>query len=312
MSESQLPTPFDEVYQKFVTIQNAFKSGLIDAEKFQSELEQLEFKDHIGDLWRLSKDGQWYWHNGIEWARREPTASLVVPEEISQSTSVPLQTEEKSKRKISWLLIVIPIGVVIIGIGLLTVLYFTGVFDSFVKPGNQALQQTDQAETPIVQSTPVTQEESSTVQPTTIPLTPITLSEDQQLILDDFGWPDAFTIMEIDDADNNSQRVETWSYYDYQTSLTFSEGVFLYDEVEEQLSGEILQTTFHPNDFPLGISMGQIGELLPDLTLVPIENVDYLLEGLDIYFGESIVLGFYNNRLFLIDAWADLLEGAEP
>jgi len=312
MSESQLPPPFGEVYQKFITIQNAFKSGLIDAEKFQSELEQLEFKDQIGDLWRLSKDGQWYWHNGIEWTRREPTASLVVPEEISQSTSVPLQTEEKSKRKISWLLIVIPIGVVVLGVGLLAILYFMGVFESFINPNNHALQQTSQEDTPDPQSTQDLLEEPSSDQPTDIPLTAITLSDDQQLILDDFGWPDAFTIMEMDDADGNPQRVETWSYYGYQTSLTFSEGVFMYDEVDEQMSGEILPTTFQPNDFPLGISMDQIGELLPDLTLVPIENVDYLLEGLDIYFGESFVLGFYNNRLFLIDAWADLLEGAEP
>jgi hypothetical protein len=312
MSESQLPPPFDEIYQKFITIQNAFKSGLIDAHTLQSELEKLEFEDQNEDSWRLSKDGQWYWHNGIEWIRREPISSLAVPDGIYQTAPESLQPAVKTKRKVSWPLIVIPIVVIILCAGVMAVLYVTGVFDPFTKSINNDSQLTSQEDTPDANLTPGVQEDSATAQPTIVPLTAITLSEDQQLILDDFGWPDAFMIMEMDDAEGNPQRVETWSYYEYQTSLTFSEGVFMYDEVEAQLSGEIFPTELRPNEFPLGISMDQLDELLPDVPLVPIENIDYFLEGLDIFLGESFVLGFYENRLFLIDTWAGLPEGAEP
>jgi hypothetical protein len=312
MSQSQLPPPFDEIYQKFITIQNAFKSGLIDAHTLQSELEKLEFKDQSEDSWRLSKDGQWYWHNGIEWIRREPISSLAVPEGSAQIEPEPLQPGVKQNRKVPWLLIVVPIVVAVLCIVLLAILYVTGVFDPFTKSINNDSQLTSQEGTPDANLTPGVQEDSATAQPTFVPLTDITLSEDQQLILDDFGWPDAFMIMEMDDAEGNPQRVETWSYYEYQTSLTFSDGVFMYDEVEAQLSGEIFPTELRPNEFPLGISMDQLDELLPDVLLVPIENIDYFLEGLDIYFGESFVLGFYENRLFLIDAWAALPEGAGP
>ena len=86
----------------------------------------------------------------------------------------------------------------------------------------------------------------------------------------------------------------------------------MYDEVEAQLSGEVFPTDLRPNDFPLDISMEQIDQLLPDVPLAPIENLDYLLEGLDIYLGESFVLGFYDDRLFFIDAWAGLPGGVEP
>lgn len=37
----------------------------------------------------------------------------------------------------------------------------------------------------------------------------VTLSEQQQLILDEFGWPDSFMIMEIDDKEGNRVRFET-------------------------------------------------------------------------------------------------------
>jgi hypothetical protein len=312
MSQSQLPPPFDEVYQKYIAIQNAFKSDLIDAETRQSELEKLEFKDQDEDSWRLSKDGQWYWHNGIEWIRRDPISSPAVPEGTALKTPEPLQAGVKQKRKVPLLWILVPIVVAVLCIVLLAIFYVTGIFNPFSKSINNDSQLTSQEGTSDVNSTPGVQEDSATAQPTTVLLTTTTLSEDQQMILDDFGWPDAFMIMEMDDADGNPQRVETWSYYEYQTSLTFSEGVFLYDEVEAQLSGEIFPTEFYPTDFPLGISMDQLDELLPDVPLVPIENIDYFLEGLDIYLSESFVLGFYENRLFLIDAWAGLPGGAEP
>lgn len=66
-----------------------------------------------------------------------------------------------------------------------------------------------------------------------------------------------------------------------------------------------------PVQFMLGASLAQVEAVLVDFPLVSIESSDSVWEGLELYAGEQLLLGFQHNRLFYVDAIAYVPEGGE-
>jgi hypothetical protein len=137
------------------------------------------------------------------------------------------------------------------------------------------------------------------------------LSEQQQMIVDQFDLPDTFIIMEIDDPQGNHVRLETWVYCQGKTSYTFIDGIFESDGEAITLPDDYFPTPYHPIQFPLGASPDQIQSLLTHVTLVPFENSEMLQEGIRLYISEQLILGFQEDRLFYVDAMAFVPDGDE-
>lgn len=137
------------------------------------------------------------------------------------------------------------------------------------------------------------------------------LSEQQQIVYEEFDWPDSFMIMEVDDIEGRQVRLETWDYYGGKTSFTFSDGEFLVDGETETLPLGFLPTPFRPDMFILGSSFEEIQTLLAFYPLIPSSSSPALQEGVEIYAGQQLILGFLNDRLFYVDAMAFVPEGIE-
>jgi len=263
-------------------------------------------QDHTGDSWWLGgKVGQWHWHDGQEWVPRDPPFTDTSPEVPTPPPKTP-----SGKRKIPWPLIVIPVALVLTCL-FIVVLYFTGVFD---KLSEIVLGIPTPTETTLA-----TEEEpglvdqliTPTSEPTPITLTLVELSQQQQLLIDEFSWPDSFTILEADDEQGEHVRFETWIYYQGKIIYTFFDGVFQVEGDVETLPDGFIPTPHHPDQFPLGASPDQIQALLPDHTLTPIDNSEAIQPGAQMFVAQQLVLGFLDNRLFYVDALAFIPEGSE-
>lgn len=69
----QLALPFADAKPRFAALGARFESGELDDAAYEAELQELLVEDDTGDYWMFSSDeGEWYWHDGEEWVRRDP------------------------------------------------------------------------------------------------------------------------------------------------------------------------------------------------------------------------------------------------
>ena len=217
--------------------------------------------------------------------------------------------QNKTKRKIAWPLLLLPIFVIlcclslvfVVAAGLIVQLRDYPLIDLIPSQVAQIFTQV-----PILDETPMwTPEASINLEQA------LELSEQQQMTVDQFSWPDTFIIMEIDDQQGNHVRLETWVYCQGKTSYTFTDGVFQSDGEAITLPDGNIPTPYHPNQFPLGASPEQIQSLLTNSTLVPFENSGFIQEGVDLYISQQLILGFLEDRLFYVDAMTSVPDGDE-
>jgi|GEM_PF-6376673 len=74
-------------------------------------------------------------------------------------------------------------------------------------------------------------------------------SQDQDLVLEELGRPDAFAIVFSKTEAEESERLETWYFYDYEIALDFVNGRFQADEDIEPLSQAYRPTPYEPRNF---------------------------------------------------------------
>ena len=311
MSHEQPTSIFNETYRKYEALQDAYQYGYIDFHKFQNELANLEIHLVNGDSWRLSEEGYWYWYNGNEWVQKKPPTLSATPDENALPPIEIEQIQSVKKKKFPWALVVIPTILIILCVVIAVILSFTGFYDQIFSIIQGETQPTEfvevlQEETPLITLTPVPTEEPTPVKPTLVPL-----SEHQQLVYDDFGWPDAFMIMEIDDIEGHQVRLETWAYYQGNIIFTFSDGVFKGEGEVETLPNNYLPSPHHPVQFTLGSTPDQIQAILIDFPLVPIEDSETIQEGVQVIAGQQLMLTFMDDRLIYVDALAFIPEGSE-
>lgn len=311
MSHEQPPSIFTETYRKYEALQDAYQYGYIDFHKFQDELANLEIQLDNGESWRLSEEGYWYWFDGMEWIQREPPKISNKPKAIEVPLSKPVLVQDEKKKKFPWALVAIPIVLIGLCVVIAVILYPLGVYDQLLTAIRGETQPTEiveflQEETPLNTSTPYPTDVPTPTKPTLV-----ALSEHQQLVYDDFGWPDAFMIMEIDDLEGGQVRLETWAYYQGNIIFTFSDGIFKGEGEVETLPNNILPSPHHPDQFTLGFTIDQIQAILTDSPLILIEDSETIQEGVQIYAGQQLMLTFMNDRLIYVDALAFVPEGSE-
>jgi len=225
---------------------------------------------------------------------------------IEQQAKATLQN--KTKRKIAWPLIILPIFIVLCCISLVIVVAASLIVQqSDFSFSDLIPDKVDQ----IFTQEPAPDEIPSWISEPSDSMQQLILSEQQQMTADQFSWPDTFIIMEIDDEEGNHVRLETWVYCHGKTSYTFTDGIFQTDGEAITLPDGYIPTPYQPNQFPLGASPDQIQSLLTNSTLVPFENSGFIQEGVELYISQQLILGFLEDRLFYVDAMASVPEGVE-
>jgi hypothetical protein len=81
------------------------RRGGLDAKAYDAGLRQLLVEGDAGDYWMLGADcGEWYWHDGQQWARCDPTS----PEDMAEPSADaenPSPTAPTASARRKWLII---------------------------------------------------------------------------------------------------------------------------------------------------------------------------------------------------------------
>jgi hypothetical protein len=137
------------------------------------------------------------------------------------------------------------------------------------------------------------------------------LSEQQLTVVNDFGWPDSFTITEIDNTQGEHIRHEIWVYYQGRTSYVFLNGLFISSNEVEELPQGYMPTPFQPDQFQTGTSLDRLQIQIGESELLPLDDSDVISDGVQLYFGQQLIIGFMEDRLVYVEALAFIPEGSE-
>lgn len=143
------------------------------------------------------------------------------------------------------------------------------------------------------------------------------LSSEQQQIIDMFGWPHSFTMLEVESDEGKFHCSETWTYYDGEITYIFLDGEYQTWEPIDPIPMDSLVTPYRPNEFLLGTSPDQVALAIGSGdSWIKAEYAGLLLEGLldevEIYVAPQLVAGFNENRLIFLEALALMpTEGEE-
>jgi hypothetical protein len=316
MDQSRLPPQFAEIYQKYLALKVAHDSGQLDDTAYQREILTLVFTDHQGQSWWVNGEGDWFWSDGQAWVRREPPvytpqaqpppimAGYAQPPPLTslQQSPPPLTAQPPRKKKKTFLFILIPALVVFC-----VVVFAIGApLLNRIDRGNLAIDPIGNFDIGMEND-----DQTSTQDGTNKPIKLVTLSSQQQFLVEDLGWPDAFSISEIETNAGGRVRVETWLYYSESASYTFADGEFHSTGTAESIGERFIPTPHHPDQFPLGSSPQQIQTLLPDHGLTKIKNSNAFLDDVQLYVCQQLILSFQDNRLFYVESLAFVPEGGE-
>ena len=135
------------------------------------------------------------------------------------------------------------------------------------------------------------------------------LSSDQQSVVDDFGYPDVFRLMEVDDLDGHPARYEYWTYFKGNVTYLFREGMFLSATDKSYPEGGVQPVPYRPEQFMLGESAQDVVNRLglEDVGSFAIGNE--LLPGGELVASDRLLLGFLDERLAYVETFATTLGG---
>lgn len=154
--------------------------------------------------------------------------------------------------------------------------------------------------------------ENAAAQPEASTSSDVPLTAQQEALLDDLGFPDAFDIIEMDGADGAAHRYETWRYFQQNTAFVFIDGEFRYDAWEPYPPGGVIAVTVSPDQFPLGIGKQAVINRFDSREWETFTNSALQESGLEFLVSEQIILGFENDRLVYVEAIAlPAQEGAQ-
>lgn len=147
------------------------------------------------------------------------------------------------------------------------------------------------------------------------PTAPYILSAEQESLIDQFGYPDAFTIQfynaSISDQSQQEVRLEIWDYYREGQEITLLNGQ-LVDQIEIDIPpGALVPVPYRPEQFTgnMDAETALLASGLREYIKAPLET-DGVPGGI-LLFGEQIALGFQDENLLYIESFA-LEEGEQP
>ena len=146
-----------------------------------------------------------------------------------------------------------------------------------------------------------------TVEVTIIPVRP--LSEDQQRLVDMFGWPHSFTLLEIEDEEGRAYCSESWTYYDGQTRYYFIDGDYHNWEPVDPVPDGSIATPYRPHEFILGSSPEDVSRVVaPGDEWIAAGEAAYLFEGIldgaELFAAPQLIAGFFEGRLIFLESVA--------
>jgi hypothetical protein len=133
---------------------------------------------------------------------------------------------------------------------------------------------------------------------------PDVLSEDQLIVLSDFGWPHTFHILAAYDSQDRMTRYETWSYHDGGIAYVFLDGEFLFEEEVEVFTDELQVTPYRPDAFVMGQSLEDVQANHPGVEWTRVDGLEGIGDGVELYASQMILIGFSENQLISVSALA--------
>ena len=123
----------------------------------------------------------------------------------------------------------------------------------------------------------------------------ITLSVDQQDLVDSFGQPDVFRLTMMDDL-----RHEIWTYYRMERSYVFINSRFVEDQIIEDIDEDFQFPQFKPTHFKAGLDLGEVEKILGKHSAEG-ELDPQILENAKIYdFYDQVKAGFKDDKLIFV------------
>lgn len=121
-------------------------------------------------------------------------------------------------------------------------------------------------------------------------------SEDQQELVNEFGYPDTFTLTMMDDV-----RYETWNYYELEQSFMFLNGSFIENVTIENVTDDFQFPDFKPTQFKENMTLGDVRKFLGDPTIEG-EISSELLENAKIYdFWDQVKVGTKEEKIVYVE-----------
>ena len=287
-----LPPRFADAHKQAATLQAAYRAGSVDRASYDARLRQLVVEDETGYWLPDPERGTWYWWDGQGWVPRPPPLPGPAPQ---PGPSVP-----------RWLFALIPAAVLVLA-ALAVVLWV-------VRPWESGRAQAPQAGTP-----PAGAAATALPSPTALPLAETpgegarwTLSAEQQDLVDEFGWPHSFSLLQMPDAEGTPVRYETWTYHDGETTYIFLDGTYAGWEPAQHVPQAILATPYFPTQFALGAAPKQVGALLDGGEWAPLFASEPLMEDAEILIGPQLIAGFASGELIYLEAVAFALVEETP
>ncbi|MFO7698453.1 MAG: hypothetical protein R6X16_15040 [Anaerolineae bacterium] len=140
--------------------------------------------------------------------------------------------------------------------------------------------------------------------------------DDRRAFLDELGTPDAFVIEFEQTPEGGLYRVETWTYIDVGMTLTFSDGVLIETSGVDASSDDISAwpVDYDPLAFSTEMTLEDVQALLAGQELVSVEVPVEFGEGMMLYAGDQIVLGFSEGELEFVETLPITVDtvGGEP
>jgi hypothetical protein len=281
MNQPDFPPTFQALETRLADLKARYQRGELDIDAYRSEVQNLKVQDHTGQTWWLGgESGNWQYWDGSAWVRG-------VPPVMPQSGREP--GAPKTKRSMR------PFAMGC-GLGLFIIAVLVAVF---LIAGWQAYQQ----EPMIVEG----------VEPEDLALSQYSLSSDQQDVIDQLGYPEAFAILfyEEEQVDGSllDVRFETWSYYTSGVEYTFINGFQeAEDLLEIELLSDLIPIPYQPEQFMAYMSLDEvIASASPDTYLViPLEKE--LVEDGEVYYANELTFGLKNDELLYVEALALEIE----
>ena len=142
-------------------------------------------------------------------------------------------------------------------------------------------------------------------QPKQTAFTPYTLSNEQIQAIQDYGYPDAFSILFYRQNDDNNQvqdiRLETWTMLDDDLELTFLNGTLTETEAMEDQLVPYYPAEYRPELFSANMSLDEVltAAGIEEYLVVPLE--DELLKDSEVYYAGQLMFGLKDDQLRYIE-----------
>lgn len=150
---------------------------------------------------------------------------------------------------------------------------------------------------------------------------PEAISDQQQQLVDEFGWPQSFLITfttEENGGERQKFRYETWYYYNVWTSFSFINGIFTESEGIDRLKGDIDPLPYTPYDFKHGMQWREVQRLAGHQKVVRLTPHDLAwddvpgAENVNVYFAGRTIAGFDGSGLTLLLALPQVTAQQQP